>query len=89
MVLRKRGPFWRPLECLRQYSVLLFDQIRARNSAILADEPIDTQADSLESQPVALAAFDEWARRFAQHVQGKGILERADDAARSAKSTTQ
>ena len=49
----------------------------------------DTQADSLESEPAALAAFDEWTRRFAQHAQGKGIVEGADDAVRSAKSTTQ
>jgi hypothetical protein len=48
----------------------------------------NTQADSLESEPAALAAFDEWTRRFAQHVQGKGIVEGADDAVRSAKSTT-
>ena len=49
----------------------------------------DTQADSLENEPAALAAFDEWTRRFAQHVESKGTVEGADDAARSAKSTTQ
>jgi hypothetical protein len=49
----------------------------------------NTQADSLENEPAALAAFDEWTRRFTQHVESKGIVERADDAARGAKSTTQ
>jgi hypothetical protein len=49
----------------------------------------DDQADALESEPAALAAFDEWTRRFAQHVESKGIVEGADDAARSGKSTTQ
>ena len=37
----------------------------------------------------ALAAFDEWRRRFAQHVESKGTVDGADDVARSAKSTTQ
>ena len=49
----------------------------------------DTQADSLENEPAALAAFDEWTRRFAQHVESKRTVEDADDAARNAKSTTQ
>jgi hypothetical protein len=49
----------------------------------------DDQADSLESEPVALAAFGEWTRRLTQHVESKGTVEGADDAARSAKSTTQ
>jgi hypothetical protein len=35
----------------------------------------DTQADSLENEPAALAAFDEWTRRFAQHVESKGTVE--------------
>jgi hypothetical protein len=39
----------------------------------------DTQADSLENEPAALAAFDEWTRRFAQHVESKGTVEGADD----------
>ena len=50
---------------------------------------VGTQADSLENEPAALAAFDEWTRRFAQHVESKGTVEGADDAARNAKSTTQ
>jgi NADPH-dependent FMN reductase len=49
----------------------------------------DTQADSLENEPAALAAFDEWTRHFARHVESKGMVEGADDAARGAKSTTQ
>jgi hypothetical protein len=49
----------------------------------------DAQADSLESEASALATFDEWTHRFAQHVEGKGTVEGADNAARSAKSTTQ
>jgi hypothetical protein len=49
----------------------------------------DTQADSLENEPAALAGFDEWTRRFTQHVERKGVVQGADDAARSAKSTTQ
>jgi hypothetical protein len=49
----------------------------------------DNQADALESEPAALAAFDEWARCFAQHVASEGIVEGADQAARGAKSTTQ
>lgn len=49
----------------------------------------DAQADSLENEPAALAKFDEWTRRFAQHVGRKGVVRGADDAARSAKSTTQ
>jgi hypothetical protein len=49
----------------------------------------DDQADRLESEPAALAAFDAWTRRFEQHVESKGVVEDADDAARSAKSTTQ
>jgi uncharacterized protein len=44
---------------------------------------------SLENEPTALAAFDEWTRRSAQHVESKGTVEGADDVARSAKSTTQ
>jgi hypothetical protein len=43
----------------------------------------------LENEPAALAAFDEWTRRFAQHVESKGVVQGADEAARSAKSTTQ
>jgi hypothetical protein len=49
----------------------------------------DDQADALESEPEALAAFDEWARCFAQHVESKGIVESADEDARGAKSTNQ
>ena len=49
----------------------------------------DTQADSLEDEQSALAAFDEWTHRFARHVESKGIVQGADDAARAAKSTTQ
>jgi hypothetical protein len=29
----------------------------------------ELRADSLESEPEALAVFDEWTRRFAQHVE--------------------
>ena len=49
----------------------------------------DAQPDSLENKSAALAAFDEWTRRFAQHVESKGVVQGADDAVRSAKSTTQ
>ena len=49
----------------------------------------DAQADSLENEPAALAAFDEWTRRFSQHVESKGVVRDADEAARGAKSTTQ
>jgi hypothetical protein len=40
----------------------------------------DTQADSLENEPAALAAFDEWTRHFARHVESKGMVEGADEA---------
>jgi hypothetical protein len=43
----------------------------------------------LENELAALAAFDQWTRRFAEHVQSKGVVQGADEAARSAKSTTQ
>lgn len=33
--------------------------------------------------------FNDWTRRFAQHVESKGVVEGADDAARGAKCTTQ
>jgi hypothetical protein len=36
----------------------------------------DTQADSLENEPAALAAFDEWTRHFVQHVESKGMVAR-------------
>jgi hypothetical protein len=49
----------------------------------------DAQADSLENEPAALAKFREWTRRFAQHVGRKGVVRGVDDAARSAKFTTQ
>jgi hypothetical protein len=49
----------------------------------------DDQADALESEAAALAAFDAWTRRFAQHVESQGIVEGADEAASGAKSTTQ
>lgn len=48
----------------------------------------DTQADGLESEAAALATFDQ-SHRFAKHVERKGMVEGADNAARSAKSTTQ
>jgi hypothetical protein len=44
---------------------------------------------ALKNEPAALAVFDEWTRRFAQHVESKGTVKDADDAARRAKSTTQ
>jgi len=49
----------------------------------------DSQADSLGSEPAMVATFDEWVRRFVEHVGTKGIVQGADDAARGAKSTTQ
>ncbi len=36
-----------------------------------------------------MAAFDDWMRRFAEHVESKGIVNGADAAARGAKATTQ
>jgi hypothetical protein len=49
----------------------------------------DAQADSLEGEPPALAAFDEWVRRFVDHVGSRGVVRGADDAARGTRSTTQ
>ena len=49
----------------------------------------DDQADALESETAALAAFDEWTHRFAEYVESKGIVEGPDEAASGAQSTTQ
>jgi hypothetical protein len=59
------------------------------NFKLLGKLYADAQADSLENEPAALAKFHEWTRRFAQHVGRKGVVRGVDDAARSAKSTTQ
>jgi hypothetical protein len=40
-------------------------------------------------EPAELPTFEEWTRRFAQHVECKGMVEGVDDAASSAKPTTQ
>jgi hypothetical protein len=41
------------------------------------------------AQRATLAAFGEWTRRFAQHVDSKGTVGGADDAASGGESATQ
>jgi hypothetical protein len=48
----------------------------------------DDQAGDLAGEARALACFDAWIEAFVAHVAAKGTVPGTDDAARSAKSTT-